>query len=373
MFVEQCANTVKQHENIDRILDLCAAPGGKSTHLLSLFPDSLVVSNEVIRSRTATLEENIAKWGRTNTVITSCDPAVFRRLSHFFDFILVDAPCSGEGMFRKDPEAQKEWSSENVKHCATRQRRIIRDVWDSLKPGGFMLYSTCTYNIEENENVVQYIVDNLDAASIPIDISAFEHISPSLNKNIHACRFFPHRTESEGLFLSLIRKNGIFKRSNVTKTASQTCKIPELASWFRQSETFVYRRNNDHIHAFPGKFATDVEHIGKTIHTLSSGTEICVVKGTELTPSFDLAHSAALNVNNFTVWEVDKITALKFLKRETLSAPAGTGKGHVLLTYRGVPLGWVKNIGARCNNLLPQNRKIRTTMDRQTTDYTNII
>ncbi|MDR2383831.1 MAG: rRNA cytosine-C5-methyltransferase [Prevotellaceae bacterium] len=355
MFLEQCVNTVKQYENIDYILDLCAAPGGKSTHLISLFPDSLIVSNEVIRSRTSALDENIGKWGHANTMITSCDPAMFQKLNSFFDFILVDAPCSGEGMFRKEPEALKGWSPANVKHCATRQLRIVRDVWDSLKPGGFMLYGTCTYNREENENLIRFIVENLGAESIPVDISAFEGIAPSVDKNIHACRFFPHKTKSEGLFLSLIRKNGEPKQNSTRKT-KRFAKIPELNSWIQQSEMVAYIRNNDRIYLLPEKFAADVEFIGKTVHTLSSGTEICTVKGKELIPSLDFAHSTVINVSNFAVWEVDNATALKFLKKETLFAPpTNTGKGFVLITYRGVPLGWVKNIGSRCNNILPKS------------------
>jgi 16S rRNA C967 or C1407 C5-methylase (RsmB/RsmF family)/NOL1/NOP2/fmu family ribosome biogenesis protein len=361
MFVEQCVNTAKQYGNIDRVLDLCAAPGGKSTHLLSLFPDSLVISNEVIPSRAAILEENIAKWGQANTVVTSCDPSGFRRLKGFFDFILVDAPCSGEGMFRKEPAALAEWSPENVKHCAARQLRIVRDIWDSLKPGGFILYGTCTYNVEENENVIGFITEHLGAQSVPVDISAFEGISPSTDKNIHACRFFPHKTGSEGLFLALARKNGEPKPNSTGKTV-RTCKIPELDSWVVQNDMFVHVRNNDRIYMLPKKFAADVEFVGKTVHTLSSGTEMCTVKGKELIPSLNFAHSAEINVNNFAVWEIDKTTALKFLKKETLTAPPDIGRGYVLLTYMGVPLGWVKNICSRCNNLLPKNRVIRISV-----------
>jgi 16S rRNA C967 or C1407 C5-methylase (RsmB/RsmF family)/NOL1/NOP2/fmu family ribosome biogenesis protein len=356
MFVEQCANTVKQYAEINRILDLCAAPGGKSTHLLSLFPDSLLVSNEVIRSRAAILEENISGWGSPNTVVTSCDPSRFQKLAGFFDFILVDAPCSGEGMFRKDHKAMEEWSLDHVKHCAARQLRIVQDIWNSLKPGGFMLYGTCTYNIEENENVVKFIIENLDAESIPIDISAFEGISLSLNRNIHAYRFFPHKTQSEGLFLSLIRKKGELKPNIVHKT-KQTVKISQLKAWLLQ-DVFTYLNNNDRICFLPERFAADVEFIGKTVYTLSSGTEICTVKGKDLIPSLNFALSTEINVNNFVTWDVDKITALKFLKKETLTAPSSTEKGYLLLTYLGTPLGWVKNIGSRCNNLLPQNRRI---------------
>jgi 16S rRNA C967 or C1407 C5-methylase (RsmB/RsmF family)/NOL1/NOP2/fmu family ribosome biogenesis protein len=358
MFVEQCANTAKQYGNIDCIMDLCAAPGGKATHLISLFPDSLLVCNEVIRSRAAILEENLAKWGGANTMITSCDSSAFRKLNHFFDFILVDAPCSGEGMFRKEPSALKDWSPDNVRRCAARQLRIVQDVWDSLKPGGFMLYGTCTYNVEENENIVSFIVENLGAESIPVDISQYKGISPSVKRSIHACHFFPHKTKSEGLFLSLIRKNGELKPNNARKP-KQSCKIPELNSWLRQSEMFVYTSRNDRIYMLPEKIAADVEFAGKHIRTLSSGTEICTVKGKELIPSFDFAHSAIINTNSFTVQDIDKISALKFLKKETLSAPSGTSRGYVLLTYQNVPLGWVKNIGSRCNNMLPQNRKIR--------------
>ncbi|MDR3246279.1 MAG: rRNA cytosine-C5-methyltransferase [Prevotellaceae bacterium] len=359
MFVEQCANTVKQYAEINYILDLCAAPGGKFTHLLSLFPDSLLVGNEVIRSRAAILEENISGWGSPNAIVTSCDPSRFQKLAGFFDFILVDAPCSGEGMFRKDHKAMDEWSVEHVKHCAARQLRIVQDIWNSLKPGGFLLYGTCTYNIEENENVVKFIIENLGAESIPVDISAFAGISPSLNRNIHAYRFFPHKTQSEGLFLSLIRKNGELK-PNAVKKAKQASKIPQLKSWLLPDDRFICLNSNEHISFFQERFAADVELIGKTVHTLSSGTEICTIKGKDFIPSPNFALSTEINVNNFVTWEVDKITALKFLKKETLTAPPGAEKGYLLLTYKGTPLGWVKNIGSRCNNLLPPNRRILT-------------
>ncbi|MDR1896554.1 MAG: rRNA cytosine-C5-methyltransferase [Prevotellaceae bacterium] len=358
MFAEQCVNTAGQFGNIVYVLDLCAAPGGKSTHLASLFPDSLLVCNEVIRSRSAILEENLAKWGSPNTVVTSVDPVKFGKLGSFFDFILVDAPCSGEGMFRKDANALKNWSPEQIKHCAARQLRIVHDVWNSLKPGGFMLYSTCTYNIEENETAVRYITERLGAESIPVDISPFNGIQPSLNSAVNACRFFPHKTRSEGLFISLIKKHGELKPSNPRKS-KQVGKFPDLRSWIKEPRNFNYRSHNDHIYLLPEKFVADVEFIGKTIHVISSGTEMCTVKGRELIPSLNFAHSSAINPANFPIWQIDKPTALKFLKKETLAAPAGINKGYVLLVYAGVPSGWVKNIGLRCNNLLPTNRKIR--------------
>ena len=175
-----------------RVLDLCAAPGGKSTLLASQLPDgSLLVSNEVIRSRAVILKENLIKWGRDHVVITQNDPADFKKLNQAFDLILVDAPCSGEGMFRKDREAIEEWSEANLHLCRERQKRIISDIWDSLKPGGYFIYSTCTYNPEENERIVEWIQEKWGAESIKI-----EHPFPEITAAetpLYGYRFYPHK------------------------------------------------------------------------------------------------------------------------------------------------------------------------------------
>ena len=146
MFVEQ---VLRQHVTKPVVmLDLCAAPGGKSTHARSVLPEgSLLVANEVIRNRSQILAENLTKWGHPDVVVTNNDPADFSALPSFFDVILTDVPCSGEGMFRKDSVAVEEWSPENVEICWQRQRRIIADVWPSLKPGGILIYSTSTYKM----------------------------------------------------------------------------------------------------------------------------------------------------------------------------------------------------------------------------------
>lgn len=170
MFLEQAIKAYVKDPVV--CLDLCAAPGGKSTHLLSLLPEgSVLVSNEVIRSRSYILAENIQKWGYPNHVVTNNDPAELGELTHLFDVIVTDVPCSGEGMFRKDTDSTGEWSVANVELCASRQRRILHDIWNALKPGGLLVYSTCTYNTEEDEENIQYIIDELGAEplSIPID------------------------------------------------------------------------------------------------------------------------------------------------------------------------------------------------------------
>ena len=190
-------------------LDLCAAPGGKSISLLSSLPKgSLLVSNEIIRQRANILSENIVKFGNPHSVVTNNDPKDFSSLPNFFDLILVDAPCSGEGMFRKDEIAINEWSIENVTMCAVRQKSILKDAWDSLKPGGFLIYSTCTYNTLENEHVAQWALHALDADFIEVDVDWAWDITNSYDDKVKAYRFFSHKTKGEGLFVTVIKKNG---------------------------------------------------------------------------------------------------------------------------------------------------------------------
>ena len=206
MFLEQ---VIRSHVKTPvRCLDLCAAPGGKSTHLAACLPEgSLLVSNEVIRSRSHILAENIAKWGNPNCVVTNNDPKEIGRLTHFFDVIVADVPCSGEGMFRKDTDSTGEWSIANVALCAGRGRRIIHDIWNALKPGGLLIYSTCTYNTEEDEENVHHITEELGAEALPIPAVKDEwQITGPLKYNHPVYRFFPHKTKGEGFFLAALRK-----------------------------------------------------------------------------------------------------------------------------------------------------------------------
>ena len=205
MFLEQA---IRSHVKTPvRCLDLCAAPGGKSTHLAACLPEgSLLVSNEVIRSRSHILAENIAKWGNPNCIVTNNDPKEIGCLTHFFDVIVADVPCSGEGMFRKDTDSTGEWSVANVELCAGRGRRIIHDVWNALKPGGLLIYSTCTYNMEEDEENIHYITEELGAEALSIPVKDEWQITGPLKYDHPVYRFFPHKTKGEGFFLAALRK-----------------------------------------------------------------------------------------------------------------------------------------------------------------------
>ncbi|HWA34598.1 MAG TPA: RsmB/NOP family class I SAM-dependent RNA methyltransferase, partial [Cyclobacteriaceae bacterium] len=225
MFLE---HALRQSVNLNQsvnILDLCAAPGGKSTHLLSLMSkDSLLVSNEVIRSRAGILAENIQKWGNPNVIVTSNDPAHFRRLTGFFDAIILDAPCSGEGLFRKDPAALSQWSSKNVELCELRQRRILHDVWAALKPGGTIIYSTCTYNEHENIGNMQWIKKEFDPDFIELKIPASWKIETLMREGAVGYQLYPHNVNGEGFFLSVIKKKEEAPHKNI-KT-KDTLKYP---------------------------------------------------------------------------------------------------------------------------------------------------
>ncbi len=364
MFVEQA---LRQYMEGDvRVLDLCAAPGGKSTLIADLLgKDSLLVSNEVIRTRANILAENITKWGYSNVIVSNNDPTTIGKLNHYFDIILVDAPCSGEGMFRKDEGAIAEWSVDNVKLCKERQQRILADIWSALKPGGLLLYSTCTYNIEENEENVAWIRDELAAEVLPVEIEGGWGISPSLIEDIPAYRFFPHRTKGEGFFFALLRKVGEdqnikYFRNKAEKEKKSKVDLPiEYKNYILDKENFTFYLSNNAWNAFPSSLSGDLTLLKSKLNILSEGICLGEFKGKDFIPSQSLALSNHFNSKAFQVYDVDWIIAISYLRKEALVLEEQP-KGYILLTYRNIPIGFVKNIGNRANNLYPQEWRIRS-------------
>jgi 16S rRNA C967 or C1407 C5-methylase (RsmB/RsmF family)/NOL1/NOP2/fmu family ribosome biogenesis protein len=358
MFLEQIVK--KQITQAVKVLDLCAAPGGKSTQLATVLPEgSLLVANEIIRPRAAVLTENLTKWGNPHTIVTNNDPAAFGKVAGFFDVLVTDVPCSGEGMFRKNPNAIQEWSVNNVQLCAERQRRIIADSWPALKSGGLLIYSTCTYNKEENEENIDWICRELGA---------------ELTETPH--RFWPHKTKGEGFFIAAVQKNsaiepGRFSQARIASEAKQSRKKTmdcfercsrndDSQSWLISPEDFVISSDNNFIKAIPKIHWADYTYLKQHLKILSAGITLCEFKGKDRIPDHSLAMSNELARNAFPAWELDKETSLKYLRKEALqSIPDGLPKGYVLLTYSGHPLGFVKNIGNRANNLYPQHWRIR--------------
>ena len=368
MFLEQA---IRQHVSHPVVcLDLCAAPGGKSTLLLENLPaGSLLVSNEVIRSRSHILAENCIKWGNPYSITTNNDPESFGKLPHLFDIVVADVPCSGEGMFRKDADSIGEWSVDNVRLCAARQRRIIHDCWETLKPGGIMVYSTCTYNTEENEENIQYIVDTLGASPLTIETKPEWGVSPSVDSSLPAYRFFPHKTKGEGFFLALLQKESAdveapHPRKKQKKGGKNTpLTIPPIVrTWLKSDTDFHYEQQGNLLLAIPSIHRETYELLAKQLHIVSSGVRLGELKGKDIVPSHALAMSTALDPSAFPTTELTYKDAIAYLRKEALTLPAECPKGYVLVRFHDLPLGFVKQLGNRANNLYPQEWRIRKTL-----------
>lgn len=349
-------------------LDLCAAPGGKSTLLLDMLSEgSLLISNEVIGRRANILMENLQKWGDPMSIITSAYPDKWGKLKDAFDLILVDAPCSGEGMFRKDLETRKEWNTNSPIECATRQRSILASVWPSLTPGGLLVYSTCTFNREENEDIVLYITEELGGKAIDLDIN-IEGVLQSPLSPYPCYRMMPHRTRGEGLFMAVIRKSGEKRPSSrndrsSSKQGKSSLSLPirELESWLQpQSKKWQWIADRETIYTYPSEFTPMLEQLTRhKIRTLSYGVPIATTKGKSPTPHPALAYSQILSQNAFERIELNYPEAITFLAKEPIILPNNLTQGIKLLTHKSIPLGFVKHLSNRCNSLLPSEWRIR--------------
>jgi 16S rRNA C967 or C1407 C5-methylase (RsmB/RsmF family)/NOL1/NOP2/fmu family ribosome biogenesis protein len=361
MLLEQA---VKQSMDLSQpiiALDLCAAPGGKSTHLLSSLNDrSLLVSNEVIRSRANVLSENIQKWGLGNVVVTHNDPQDFAELEGFFDLMVVDAPCSGEGLFRKDPSAVNEWSKQSIELCAQRQQRILADVWPALKENGILIYSTCTYNTIENEQNLLWLASRHDVEFISLRLDATWGVQESCESNAIGYRCYPHLLRGEGFFLSVIRKKDPQPRCNfrtkihlplASKKVTQ-----QLADWL-VGERQELIQLNDLVIAIPASLLDTINFLAQKLNMVLRGTAIATEKHTKLVPEHALALSVLLNRQHFRQVELSADEALTYLRKDTLNI-GGDSKGFGLVTYFERPLGWVNLLGNRINNLYPSTWRI---------------
>ncbi|MBQ9529716.1 MAG: rRNA cytosine-C5-methyltransferase [Bacteroidales bacterium] len=360
MFVGSLAEVlIRQSEASLKVLDLCAAPGGKSTAVASaLRPSDLQVSNEVIGSRASVLAENMVKWGCPNTIVTNNDPKDFARLAASFDIILADVPCSGEGMFRKDPGAVAEWSPENVNLCAARQRRIVADVWPSLREGGWLIYSTCTFNSSENDDNVEWICSELGAEPVAL-LRAMS--APGQGEQCVSTRcglqFAPGITRGEGQYVAVLRKTSSAKPASF-KPAKPLRKAP--CNWLMDgfNSFSVETSAGTLIKAYPQALVQDIRQFEERLKVLRSGVAVATVKGRDLIPQTDLALSQAFRQDAFQQVELAKDQALQYLRCEALQLPDAP-KGFLTVTCEGLPLGFVKNLGNRANNLFPQAWRLR--------------
>nr|WP_308536105.1 hypothetical protein [uncultured Prevotella sp.] len=317
------------------MLDLCAAPGGKSTCARAVIPEgSVLFSNEPLGKRAQILAENIQKFGHPDVVVTNNYPRDYKKTKLTFDVILADVPCSGEGMFRKDPKAVEEWNLGNVENCARLQREIIADIWDNLTPGGILVFSTCTFNAHENEENIAWILNEYDARLIDIPVESDWEVTGSLldpqatgTHDFPIYRFIPGISKGEGLFMAVIRKKGECERKDHRWAISAEDLIP---------------------------------YAKKKLKVLSCGTKDGVEKGNMIIPDHSSALSIATDKNMFPVVDVDYTTAVSYLRREAIVLPQDVVRGIVTLTYKGHTIGFAKNLGNRANNLYPHEWRIKS-------------
>ena len=345
-----------------RVLDLCAAPGGKTTDLAASLREHLgdgflLVANEVMKARVGILADNVALWGDPNVVVTSDDPSAFTSLTGYFDIILADVPCSGEGMFRKDEQAQSQWSEDNVALCEARQRRIIADVWPSLAPGGLFIYSTCTFNKYENDGNVRWVASELGAEVLSED---FAGGFAGIIKMECGYSLVPGHVEGEGQYCAaLIKGEEVEYREgrHRSDSRSKTVQLSGIGAEVLDIEV-SYSLKGDTVVAVPKSLNSDVDMLRSSLHVVAAGCAVGTMKGKLFIPGADLALSVALSKDAYPKVEVDRKTALAYLHRDAIVLPDAE-KGYVLICHNGVPLGFVKNLGNRCNSLHPQSRRIR--------------
>ncbi|MFN8152853.1 MAG: RNA methyltransferase [Bacteroidia bacterium] len=346
--------------NAVKVLDACAAPGGKSTHLLSMLDDqSVLVSNEIIPNRNKTLRYNLAKWGYSNKIITQTETKKLAETNARFHLILIDAPCSGEGLFRKDPAAVNEWSAERTVQCAIRQSAIIDDLIPLLHTGGYLLYSTCTYNDQENDQQIERLIHS----------GQFTNVTASPPPGIMATRYgwqaFPHNADTEGFYCCLLRYDGPEQPAGIVKsgiTPSSKNGQHYLPEWLQSAsgmQTFI---NGNHLN-FASNATVALVNALNGAYIREFGIAAGEIKGNDLIPSHALALSKDINPNLPAI-DLSLTDAIGYLKCGNIQADSEKNGWH-LICYEKHPLGWAKKIAQRWNNYHPKEYRILMNTDNR--------
>ena len=354
MFLEEVWKQLNLGNQPLKVLDLCAAPGGKSTHLLSLIrDDSLLVTNELIPNRNKILQQNIIKWGYANCIVTQNKPEDFAGLGNYFDVILIDAPCSGEGLFRKDKDAISEWSEKNVGMCSVRQKDILKNAAACLKPGGYLIYSTCTYEPLENDENITWM-GQLGLNAHTTGLAKY----PGIIKTNYGCQFYPHRIKGEGFYIAALQKEGSGHSyiSPMVSNKKLAPLSPPLQGYLQQPEAFTELKKNDLIFALPVWMQSDFAILEKRLYIRNAGVLAGSIKGKDFLPAHDLALSNQIRKEIQSV-ELTEEEAVTYLRCETPKINSEL-RGWCLATYQGLNLGWMKLMPGRLNNYFPKDWRI---------------
>ncbi|MBS4063474.1 MAG: hypothetical protein KGZ74_02895 [Chitinophagaceae bacterium] len=361
MFLEQAVKQTTDTTQPLLVLDLCAAPGGKSTLLQSVISNqSLLVSNEVIQSRVNILKENLIKWGSGNVIVTNNDPKDFSKLSGLFDVVVIDAPCSGSGLFRRDPEAINEWSEANVQLCSQRQQRIIADTWNCLKEEGVLIYSTCSYSTEEDEAILDWAIKELRAEGMRLKVEeewGIDEVQSSTGT--YGYRFWPYKVKGEGFFIAAFRKReGTGElRMKIKKEAIPSKEDIKIASkWLQSTDGLSFILQGQNIAVVPSAWHPTIQHLMQELKVRYAGVELGTIAKNDLLPEHSLGLSTIISNNVFSV-ELTEEQALNYLRKSDVQIES-SHKGWALAQYKGMNLGWMKLLGNRINNYYPKEYRI---------------
>ena len=361
MFLEQAFRQLTDLSQPLKVLDLCASPGGKSTHIQSLLSaDSLLVSNEVIKPRSLVLMDNSIKWGCSNVVVTNNDPKAFQKLAGVFDVLVVDAPCSGSGLFRKDEEAISEWSLYNVELCSQRQQRILADALPSLKEGGLLVYCTCSYSAKEDEDIMDWLVEEMGVENVGLNKDTFNGIVVSQSPRTHSTgyRFYPDKINGEGFFLACFRKTSgeAGARLRVSKPDNVSAKDRKILEQWVRSDGMEFLRFRENNIALPSTLTGDFCALQPLLNIQYAGVKVGQVLKERLVPDHALAQSGVL-AKSLPFSELTYEDAIRYLQRQELSIQPET-PGWQVVRYQNHPLGWINALQNRVNNYYPKEIRI---------------
>lgn len=348
-------------------LDACAAPGGKTTAAMSILPEgSFVLANEYDGDRVLSLIDNLARWGVAGYAVSRSDARRLADIGPVFDVVAADVPCSGEGMMRKNLTAAVQWSPRLIEECATLQRDIVAAVWQTVRPGGYLIYSTCTFNTSENERNAEWIRDELGGEPVDLFLTDYPGVTPGVGTDIPCARMLPGRIDGEGQFVAVFRKIGDQKSIlNEFSRRVKEEKAPDCMDWIKGDFMPLTLKNGD-VFAVLRQHYSLVRHIMSKTNVVVPGVHVASPKGHDLMPAHALATSTELSETAFPITQVDYATALSFLRGEALRLDSEVPKGYVLIAHGENRLGWTKNIGSRANNLFPDGLRIRSTHLPQT-------
>ena len=361
------AHLLKDNMEGCRVLDMCAAPGGKTTIYSTLVGrKGLVVANDINRGRTLALADNVQRWGMGNVVVTCSEPRYIGDFEHWFDVVAVDAPCSGEGMFRKMEEARTEWSPYGVEQCVARQKEILAEAWRALKPGGKLIYSTCTFNDMEDEGIVRWLMEEYGdevVAAEDVEVNDEWGITRCTIGHFQCFHFYPHKCRGEGFFAAVACKAEAPCRRVVPKSRRKVLAplrkgdVAEVVRWVDDAKQMEFMTIGDMVYAYDKSVVEDVVRLAESLTVVYSGVALGQIFKGKLKPEHPLALFVGLNGDVVPMVDVSQEDALDYLRRQDIAA-AQFSEGINVVCYKGLPIGFTKRIGARCNNMYPKDLRI---------------